>query len=147
MDGEADLTFRPHSEEDLPFLHSSWGSSYYAGCSVTRFISPKEFHEFHRPIRERFFSREGARVLVCCDPNDSWHILGWIAVEAIPSATILQYLYIKDTFRREGLAEALLKRAIVTLPVFYTHLTDRAAKIIGLNYEKFRDYRHIPHLV
>lgn len=148
MDGEADtITFRPQTTEDLPFIHNSWGESIYRGSPAYRALTPAEFHSFHRPTRERFFAKPNTAVIVAVNPNDHWQILGWIAVEKIPSGIILQYVYVKSIYKRRGLAKELVKRAIPGPPVFYTHFTDRASKIIGHKADQLRGWRFVPYLV
>jgi hypothetical protein len=147
MAEEVALTFRPSTSEDLRFVHDSWGSSYFKGNKAHRLLTPDEFHQFHRPIRERFLSKIGSKVLICSPEDDPWHILGWIATEQLPSATVLHYLYVREVAKREGIAGFLIKRAIQITPVIYTHLTDQAAKIMSKKYDSFTGFIHIPHLV
>lgn len=141
------FTFRPHSGEDMPFLHDSWGSSYFKGTNAHKHLSPEEFHSFHRPLRERFFSKPNTCVIVCTPSDDPWLILGWIAVEKIATGLILQYIYVKGAFKTQGIAEQLIKRAIPTAPVFFTHLTERAARIMSKKQEQLGGWKHFPHLV
>lgn len=147
--GEADgsLTFRPYRPEDVPFLHDSWGTSYFDGSFAKKSLTPDEFHRFHRPIRERFFASPDSAVIVCSPDDDGWLIIGWIAVQRLPSGIIVQYLYVKSAFKKQGIAEQLIKRAVPCPHVFYTHLTDRASRIISKKQEQFRQWRHLPHLV
>lgn len=149
MDIEAvgSVIFRPHTSEDMNFLHDSWGSSFYKGCKSHKLLSPDEFHSFHRPIRERFFSKSNTCVIVAAPDNNPWQILGWIAVEQIPSGLILQYLYMKSALKGEGLSKELIKRALPSSPVFYTHLTDRASRILASKYDQFQGFHYIPTLI
>jgi RimJ/RimL family protein N-acetyltransferase len=144
---DAELIFRPHTQEDIPFLHHSWATSYFKGSGASKWLTPKEFHAFHRPIRERFFSKPTGTVIVCSPPDDHWHIIGWIGVEKIHSALILQYLYVKESFKGRGIAKELVRRALPTSPVLYTHLTDRASKIMSKKFIQLSDFKHVPHLV
>lgn len=147
MSNEAELTFRGYTEDDIPFLHSSWGSSYYKGSLANQHLSPEEFHAYHRPIRERFFQKPNATVIVAANPEDSWEIAAWIAVEKSASALILQYLYVKSAFKGHGVASQLIKRALPSTPILYTHMTERASRIMARNYSKYREFKHVPHLV
>jgi hypothetical protein len=149
IDAAGSIVFRPFQKDDLAFVLDSWGKSFYSGCKSHKSLSPEEFHSFHRPIRERFFSKPNTCVIVAAEPhNDQWLIMGWIAVENIPSGLILQYIYVRKTFKKEfKIAEQLIKRALPTSPVFYTHLTDRAARIIGSKPEKFQGFQYLPSLV
>lgn len=144
---EAAFNFRPFNEEDLAFLHDSWGSSYFKGTSARKYLSSSEFHAFHRPIRERFFGKPNTTVIVCAAADDPWHIIAWVAVELIPSGLVLHYLYVKSMYKGLGIARELLKRALPSSPVFYTHLTDRAAKILAKKPGEFGGFVHMPHLV
>lgn len=145
MESEAGLTFRPATQEDVPFLHSSWGSSYFKGTIAFQYLSPEEFHGKHRPIRDRLLQK--SNILICSPDTDPWLIIGWIATERVPSATLVHYIYVKDAFKAQGIATRLVKRAIQAYPIVYTHITERAAKIISRNYEKYSGWKSIPHMV
>lgn len=148
---EADkaYTFRPYKKEDLNFISSSWGNSYYMGNACFRILTPDEFHAYHRPIRDRFFSRPTATVIVCVSSSDPDLILGWIALEEIPycKARILHYIYIKQAFKEEKIAEGLLMFLKTDKPIVYTHLTERATKILKRNPDKYSGFSFVPHLV
>lgn len=146
-DEAGSLTFRAQTSDDLSFIMDSWASSYFKGSGAHKYLTSDEFHAFHRPIRERFFSKPNTAVIVCTTDDDPWLILGWIAVEQIPSGLICQYIYVKSAFKLQGIAEQLIKRAIPSAPVFYTHLTERAARIMSKKHDNFGAWKHIPHLV
>lgn len=146
-DGVAEsIIYRPHTSEDLAFLLDSWGRSAFKASPAFSRLSPEEFHRFHRPMRERFFQKPNAAVIVCCPGDNPWQILGWIAVEKIEAGLIVQYVYVKKTFKRKGIAKELLKRAAHTSPVFYTHISHAAAKIIGAKQSYFHNWHYIPQL-
>lgn len=147
MSDFADITFRAANPDDLAFVRNSWGSSYFKGTRANKILSPDTFHAYHRPIRERFLSKPNTTVIVCASAEDPWIIAGWIAVEAIPEALILQYIYVKEAFQRRGIAKQLIKRALPTIPILYTHLTEKAGKIIARKHEHMAGFRHVPHLV
>ncbi len=125
-------TFRPYFKDDVNFIHSSWGQAYYYGDNYHDLLSPDEFHYYHRPIRERFFNRPTAAVIVCASKEDDSLILGWIAVERPLESRgiILHFVYVKAAFKGEGIFQGLLSRALRESPVMYTHLTDRGSKIL-----------------
>lgn len=139
--------FRPYKESDIPLILSSWGYSYFKGCLDHQKLTPQEFHEYHRPLRERFFSRPTATVIVCAWNEDPNIIYGWIAVEVLPkSGLILHYVYVKESFKGERIATELLERALPERPVFFSHLTERANKIILSNQDKYQHFYYVPHL-
>lgn len=145
----AEFEFRPYVLDDIPFIQSSWGSSYYAGGSIRTHLSPEEFHDFHRPIREHFFSRPTATAIVCVWKKDPSLIIGWIAVEQPKKSPgmILHYLYVKQAFKHEGVARKLLRMALPTKPVLYTHRTDKAEKLMKKHDDFFKQYIFAPHLI
>jgi hypothetical protein len=154
MTNEAEFVYRPYTKDDIPFLHATWGNSYYGGNALPedaqhyRIPDPATFHKFHRAIRNRFFNEPTATVIVCSPSDDPWHILGWIAVEVIPNAYILHYLHVKKTLRKIGIAKSLIKRSLPAgNTIFYTHITKHAAEIMAVKSKDLKDFRYLPHLV
>lgn len=144
---EAEYSFRSYREDDIAFIQSSWGSSYYSGISYRQLITPDEFHKFHRPSRERFFSRPTATVIVCCANDDKDLILGWLALEKPSHSLIIHYIYVKEAFKEERIASELLNGISAQGEVLFTHLTEKAQKIIRNNKEKYKRFIHAPHLI
>ncbi len=142
--------FRPYTKDDIPFIQNSWGNSYYKGALYCDFMSPKEFHFHHRPIRERFFEKPTAAVIVCVATNDTNLIIGWAAVEKPlkTNAMILHYVYVKEAFKKEGISTELLSMSLGKVDlVFLTHVTERAAKIMNRRSHKFTNFWFTPHLI
>jgi hypothetical protein len=131
---------RPYRPSDLNFILNSWGASYYKGADYIDFLSPREFNEKHRPIREEILSRPNAAVLIACGTQDEDLILGWILVEKPKKGIILHYIYVKEAFKGEGISDELLKKALPITPILVSHMTDRARKIIRKKKDYFKDY-------
>lgn len=141
------LVFRPYGPSDRNFIESSWADSYFQACRLKDLLSPQDFHAYHRPLRARFFERPNATVIIAAAPDDPDHILGWLALEIVPNATLLHYVYVKSSYRRDyGIASKLIERSIPHGPVLYTHFTPRAAKIMATHQDRFHDFRFSPHL-
>lgn len=139
---------RPYSQDDIPFIQSSWGSSYYGGINYRAMLGPDEFHHFHRPIRDRFFKRPDSAVIVCCAVEDPKLIMSWMAVER-PNGTemmIIHYIYTKEAFKNEGLATKLLSSLNATREIFYSHSTEKIEKIINRSWPKYEKLQFAPHL-
>lgn len=142
--------FRPYGQDDLNFIQSSWGHSYYKGYSYQYFLNPKEFHLFHRPIRENVLSRPTLAIIVCVSKIDPTLIIGWMMVERPKDypAIILHYLYVKEAFKGLGIASELIQSSIPKdTNVLYSHSTERAERILKANREKFKKYGYTPHLI
>lgn len=154
MEAETPYKLRAYVQDDIPFIQSSWGSSYYGGISYRQLISPDEFHHFHRPIRDRFFQRPDATVIVCCATNDPKLIMAWMAAECPPGTdmVVIHYLYTKEAFKGEGLARALLGAVMKLVDVgtdrhvFYTHSTEKLERILKRSQNKYENLRFAPHL-
>lgn len=148
FDAEKVYTFRPYEKSDIPFIQSSWGSSYIEGNSYQDWLTPSEFHQFHRPIREAFFLRNSTAVILCVSKDDPDLILGWVAVEKprTSKGLVLHYIYIKGAFQGQGISKELLNRALPTGPIFYTHLTQKAQKIMQKKSNETKDFYYIPHV-
>ena len=150
MDSEAEkvYTFRPYQESDIPFIQSSWGSSYYDGNSYKKLLTAAEFHQFHRPIREAFFLRGSTAVILCVSKEDQDLILGWIAVEKprTSKCLVLHYIYVKHAFQGQGISHELMERALPEDIIIYTHVTEKARKIMRRPKIETKQYYFIPHV-
>lgn len=143
MDADLPFIIRPYIASDVNFIQNSWGASYYKGADYLDYLSPKEFNEKHRPIREELLNKPTTTVLIACNKSDEDLILGWILVEKPKrSGIIFHYLYVKEAFKGEGVSKELLKRALPDKPILVTHMTDRARKIIRKKKIMFKDYRY-----
>lgn len=145
LEADSDLVYRPYTVDDVPFIYSSWGSSYYKGSnSHKQNLSPKEFHTLHRPAIDQFFSRPTATTIVVHQAGEPWVIIGWIAVEVLDTKLVIHYIYIKSDFRRRGILWGLISSIDQGKPIIYTHLTDRAAKIMARNQSKYKRFTYLP---
>lgn len=129
---EKPYRFRPHKIDDLNFIQSSWGSSYYSGHNGNQILRPDEFHAHHRPIREKILNKPNIAIIVCCANEDEDQILGYSIVEK-PEAPclILHYIYMKNIYKSEKLGWQLLRMSCPDRPVLFTHSTITAGKIIN----------------
>lgn len=141
------LVYRPYISDDVNFIRSSWANSYYKGVIAHKVITPQEFHHFHRPVIDRFFNRPTSTAIVVHLDGEPNVIMGWIAVEVLITHLVIHYVYIKESFKKEGLLSELIDRVnSKNLPVIHTHLTDKAKRIMKQDF-KYRDYKYIPHLI
>lgn len=144
LEADPSLVYRPYSIEDIPFIYSSWGSSYYKGSGAHKQISPTEFHALHRSAIDHFFSRSTATIIVVNHVDEPSVILGWIAVEIFESKLVIHYVYVKSLFRRQGFLWNLIDRIDLQKPILYTHLTDRFSKIMARNPSKYKRFTYLP---
>ena len=144
---DAGLIFRPYTELDIPFIRSSWANSYYKGCDDHKLIPHEEFHTYHRKLIDRFFERTTSAVIIVHFEEEPEVIMGWIAVELLTNCLAIHYIYIKSTFKKEGIMAAMIDKVNgKKANIIVTHLTDKAKRILN-NHPKYRDFKFIPHLV
>lgn len=149
MEADKEYSFRPYKESDLNFIMSSWGHSYYKGYTYQFMLSPKDFHLFHRPIRENIMKRPTVATIVCVAKIDPDLIIGWVAVEKPVdyAGIIIHYLYVKEAFKGRGIASELYKSICPSVgPVFHSHITERADRIIQ-GHERFKRCAYVPHCI
>lgn len=147
MSQEADgLVYRPYVAEDIPFIYSSWGHSYYDDAKAKRqhCPSPTEFHSIHRPVIDHFFARPTATVIVVHHVDEPSVIIAWIALEDLKDSLAIHYIYIKGMFRRRGLLSRLINRVDQKKPIIITHMTDRVSRIMNRNPDKYKRFTYLP---
>lgn len=103
--------YRRATEEDLHFVVESWLASYRTSYSAG-LIAMSCWHEVMRPQLQHVLGRAGCEVLVAFDAQayPGSEIMGWIAGEPDPADRLVHYCYVKEFFRRQGLATGLFRR-------------------------------------
>ncbi len=145
--------FRPYLLNDIPFIQSSWGNSYFSGVNGHGILLPEDFHSHHRPIRDKILSKSNIAIIVCCSKDDQGLIIGYSIVEKPHSpGLILHYIYVKQAFKKEGIAKHLIKMSLSERPVLYTHATTIVHKIMSKykargKAEVFDRFLFTPHLI
>ena len=116
-------------------IYATWLRSYQSNSHLVRHISRNDFFAGHHDVLDGIFAREPI-VKLAVMPDDHSVILGWACYE--PGT--LHYVYVKPSFRRYGVAKALL--AEVQHPFTYTHRTDNLTyfdkHLQGCNYNPYR---------
>lgn len=101
----------------------------YRTSDVARTLADdrRHFFEGHHSLVEKLLRR--ARLDVACGIEDPDVIVGWILWEpALPMR--LHYIYVREPYRRLGVAQDLLANCVGTAPVIYTHRTRLVATAI-----------------
>ena len=106
-DALAEVTvFRDPVPADVPFILDSWIRSFrespWAGC-----VPNNQFYDVTRSAIEGLLER-GAKLVVACSRVDSDQILGWACTEKVRGGDAAHFVYVKDPYRRRGLATELL---------------------------------------
>lgn len=132
---ESVVRFRPMEPGDVNFVLDSWIRSYRESPWAGVVPNHRFFEVMHEAI-EGLIAR-GTKVVVACAKTDTTRILGWVAYERLHDGVACHYVYVKDPFRRRGLATELLKHATAQVDArhFYTFRTRQSAYFPGWQYE------------
>lgn len=129
------MKLRSMIEGDINFVLSTWLKSYYEELKRNGskgVIYPKDdvFFQGHQSrIKEVLKTSE---CLVCVAPDEDNQIIGWIVFDK----DAIHYCYVKQVFRKMGVARELQKQAIQ--PRSYSHHT-RFSRYLnkGLTYNPY----------
>lgn len=133
------LELRAMTPEDEAFIYNSWLTSYRGSSSHISYIPPDIYFAAHHKAIERIFQRADTSVVVACLKGDENVILGYLVSEA----DVIHWVYVKQSFRRMGIARAMLDDALLTSEVWHTHRINDFDWIQN----KFTDLVYDPYLL
>lgn len=108
---------------DYFFIISSFAHSYKRS-SWAGTVPANIWHVTAKATVDGLLAR-GATVLLSVSADDRDQILGWICFETGANKTpVVHYVFVKEEFRKEGIAHQLLTVATKEGPFLYTHRTD-----------------------
>jgi ribosomal protein S18 acetylase RimI-like enzyme len=120
---ESEVSLRPAHAADTAFVVDSWLKSFRSSSGD---VPGPIYWRSHREVVDALLQR--ANVLVACNPEDASQIFGWAAFEKRAGVLVLHYLYVKEPFRRYGIATRLL-RTLSAKGCQYTHHTKAFARM------------------
>lgn len=130
------MKIRPMLESDVNFVLSTWLKSYYEEMrrnGSKGVIYPKD-DVFFQGHQERIKDiLKTAKAEICTAPDDDNQIIGWVVYDL----NSIHYCYVKQVFRKMGVAKALISRALTARS--YSHHT-KYTKFInkGLKYDPYK---------
>lgn len=127
--GSSHLAVRVSAPGDEPFIFSSWLKSYQkarerklADIDRSARLDTRRFYEAQDLTIKRLLRRCGALVVHgSANPSD---IFGYLISEPVPSGRVVHWLYVKQVFRRMGLAGHLLEVLREPAAWMHSHETD-----------------------
>ncbi len=129
---------RPMTEFDYDFILDSWLKNFRKSPGSMTWET-QSFYEFHRPrVRKLLLN---STTLVAHPSEDQEHLLGYVTY----APGVLHYCYVKDTFRRMGVARELFRHAELGKDCEFTHWTEYMTGI--LNFNKTLKFRYNPYWV
>ena len=122
-------------KQDIPFILSSWLKSFWNAPAV-RGMTKTLYFRHEREAAVRLIQQSS--IVMAVNPEDGDEIYGYIVYEVVDGAYIMHYVYVKQAYRRKGLATNLIVRTIGDCEVaFYSHRTAGSARLANkykLNY-------------
>lgn len=141
-----DLIIRDAEPGEENFVYNSWLHSYRSS-HFARPIESKTYYAFHHAIIERILARPTCTVLIATHKDTPTIILGYLVLESLEKPTI-HFVYVKQPFRRLGIAKALLghlrPKLDVPFEAIYTHKTNDGEGLLTKEAGKFS---YIPYLI
>lgn len=108
MDGKIEglpLIVRPFRPSDESFVFASWLNSHAPNRDM-RIPRDIYYQEQHALIRELLSTDT---FLIAAEKGDPELIFGWLAGAELSIGRVLDYVFVKPTYRRMGVARALLE--------------------------------------
>jgi GNAT superfamily N-acetyltransferase len=107
------LAYRRATGDDLHFVEESFLDSFRT-CHTAGLISMDEWHDVMAPQWRRLMARPRMEVAVAYHPGETDHradLYGWLAVERGHERPYVLYCYVKQPYRRMGVARGLFAYA------------------------------------
>ncbi len=104
--GKLPILIRPATQGDINFIFNSWLKSSHSTLPKAFEIPHTIYYSEHHKLLETILKR--CTILVACDKKDPTMIYGYIVAELLHGFPTIHYLYVKQTFRRLGIATNLL---------------------------------------
>lgn len=100
---------RDSHEGDARLVANSWVISYYQNNVYLHSLKPWQvyFNNQHAHISKLLAG--GARVKCAVNPDDPNRIYGWMCYQFIDDQPFVHYLYVKELYRKVGVAAGLLR--------------------------------------
>lgn len=148
-----DVLIREPWGSDLRFIYATWLNSYRSDSAIGRSIKKSIFFGEYPRIIDEIFDNQETITRVAALREDPFVILGYI----VCGPNFVHYCYVKEDFRRFGIAKYLLTTAFprefntegrvrvpdLNRPPCYTHKTKMVAPIL----ERHSEWIYNPFLL
>lgn len=132
MTEQLPILLRPANSEDVGFIFNAWLKNFRNSEFANDMPNEIFFSEHHKVI-ERLLQQYD--VVIAANQEDPSQIYGFICAGYTEGVFTLHYVYVKHTFRKMGIAEALLNsfNHDPDCAAIYTHKS-RSAKHLAKKY-------------
>ena len=117
------IGIRPYNPAtDEGFIFDSWLKSYKFMSQFAKNIPSETYYPSHRQIITGIIARPTTEVLIAHPEDDADVILGYMVKERV-SVHVIHYVFIKEGFRRMGIAKRLMEHGEIAPSFTFTHWT------------------------
>lgn len=97
---------REFTNSDRDFIVATWSSSFKKSHSAG-IIQAEDWASVMHPQIEKVLNRPSMRAVIAFDRDDPDFFYGFIAGDTSESTPVVAYVYVKEPFRRSGIARGL----------------------------------------
>jgi GNAT superfamily N-acetyltransferase len=102
------ISHRPALTADRQFIVTTWSASYKKSHSAG-LVTADDWAGIMHPQLEKILDRTDARAMIATEKSDPDFFYGWIAGDTSESVPVVYFVYVKQPYRRTGIARGLLK--------------------------------------
>jgi GNAT superfamily N-acetyltransferase len=127
------IAFRTAGAGDRRFIVDAWAGSYRDADSAG-FIQVEDWYPVMIPQLSKALDRPDVATTIAyetANPDPSTNAYGFIVADVVERPAVVYYVYVKEAYRRSGLARRLFEAIGVepSLPFFYVCSTPMAASL------------------
>lgn len=136
------IAVRPYRHDtDQAFIYSTWLRNYKHSSYFAKRIKPAIFFAGHHKLVDHILSKPTTTTLIAHPRNDEDTILGYMVCEAL-STPVVHFVFVKEAFRKMGVARALLKASGMSVErLAFSHWTYPVDELI----QKYPDLIYNPY--
>lgn len=112
--------------DDISFIYATWLRSYRLGSGLGLASGKSAYFHTYNRIIDHILGRDQTTALVAALADEPTVILGYL----ISDESALHYAFVKEPFRRMGIARALYEACQTKRPCFITHKTRCLAPVL-----------------
>lgn len=117
-------TVRKPTKDDIPFIYATWLNSFYYDSWVKSILKSVYFENYKKIID---YVLQSASIIIACSNDDPNVIFGYLVHEP----GVAHYCFVKDHFRRFGIAKDLYSKAFdPDEKISFTHRTRYLNKLL-----------------
>lgn len=112
--------------KDLSFIYSTWVNSYRYGSSLGKSCRNSIFFPEYNRIVDAILEKPRTKILVATTPEDPDTILGYL----VHDPDVIHYVFVKEVFRKMGIARSLFHQSGRASAAVITHRTFEMDEIL-----------------